>query len=307
MAGMIEPGGQRHDCVIVGAGPAGLTAAVYLGRFLRRVLVLHDGTSRAALIPTSHNFPGYSDGISGIELLAELERQALAYGAAIDQAEVTEIEKRADTFIVRTSTDAIAADRVILATGAIDVSPDIPGLRGSIFDGQVRYCPICDGYEAMDKRIAVLGPLVQAMRKAEFLRTYTGALTIVSSQKPSPEDIKRLHEAGIGIEAGQIREIERAQDLTILLGNGKRLTFDIIYPAMGCSVRSELGTALGAETDEAKALKVDPHQQTTVKGLYAIGDVVSCLDQIAVGTGHAAIAATAIHNSLRSNRRGYAS
>jgi thioredoxin reductase (NADPH) len=294
---------SRWDCVIIGAGPAGLTAAVYVARYLRRVLVLHDNQSRAALIPTSHNVPGYSGGISGVELLSDLRRQAEIYGATIERSAVARLGKTSDNFTLETSLRVISADRVILATGVQDINPDIPELRGLIFDGQVRYCPVCDGYEAADKRIAVIGPLAQAIKKADFLRTYSASVTIISPQQPSPEEVEILREASITIVVDRPAAIERGNDLIIVLSDGQSLSFDVLYPAMGCFIRSELGTALGAEVDDTGAYKVDAQQQTSVEGLYAIGDVVSCLDQIAVGTGHAAIAATAMHNSLRRNRR----
>jgi len=291
------------DCVVVGAGPAGLTAAVYLARYLRLVLVLHDGESRAALIPTSHNIPGYSGGISGQQLLSDLSRQASRYGAAIERANVSQIDKDGDAFILRTASGALRASRVILATGVVDISPDIPGLHGSIFDGQIRYCPICDGYEAADKRIAVLGPLPHAIRKAEFLRTYSRLLTVITSQEPSREEIERVDDPSIHVECSGVRDIQGGKEMKVTFMSGKIQAFDIIYIAMGCSVRSDLGVALGASVDQAGALKVDAQQETSVKGLYAVGDVVSCLDQISVGTGHAAIAATAVHNSLPRNWR----
>jgi thioredoxin reductase (NADPH) len=294
---------SRWDCVIVGAGPAGLTAAVYVARYLRRGLVLHDNQSRAALIPTSHNLPGYSGGISGVEFLADLRRQAESFGAIIERSAVTRLERASDGFTLGTSSRLISADRVILATGVQDISPDIPELGGLIFDGQVRYCPVCDGYEAADKRIAVIGPLEQAIKKADFLRTYSASVTVLSPQQPSAEQVNQLEESSVTLVVGRITGIERGGQLLLSLSDGQRLTFDILYPAMGCSVRSDLGRAVGAEVDHAGAYKVDAQQQTTVVGLYAIGDVVSCLDQIAVGTGHAAIAATALHNSLDRNRR----
>ena len=212
---------DRWDCVVVGAGPAGLTAAVYLARYLRRVLVLHNGTSRAALIPTSHNFPGYSGGITGSKLLSALSRQASLYGATIELAEVNRIDKDTDGFVLQTSSGTIGASRVILATGVVDVTPDIPGLMDSVFDGQIRYCPICDGYEAMDKRIAVLGPFTQALRKVEFLRTYSKSLTVLVAQDPSPEEKARLDDPLIRIECGELIDIQRGETLTVSFKDGK--------------------------------------------------------------------------------------
>lgn len=289
---------EHWDCLIIGAGPAGLTAAIYLGRFLRRVAVLHNGSSRAALIPTSHNFPGFSDGISGLDLLKDLRRQASIYGAVIEEGDVKEIRQQDGAFSAVTSSSVVTARRLILATGILDSNPEIAGLRGSVFDGQVRYCPICDGYEAMDKTIAVLGPIRSAMRKALFLRTYSSHVAVVTPDTPTAEQQTALGDAGIALHCGHVADIHRGKALTITLAGGRPMSFDTLYPAMGCNIRARLATDLGADTDESGALKVDAHQQTSVKGLYAVGDVVSCLDQMSVGIGHAAIAATAVHNEL---------
>jgi thioredoxin reductase (NADPH) len=107
-----------------------------------------------------------------------------------------------------------------------------------------------------------------------------------------------LRDAGIKV-AGPVRAIEHSADgMRAVLRGGKAMLFDVIYPALGCGVRSELASALGAKTNDVGCLEVDSHQRTTVDGIYAAGDVVSDLHQIAVATGHAAIAATHIHKSL---------
>ncbi len=286
------------DCLIIGAGPAGLTAGIYLGRFLRKTLILHDGKSRAALIPNSHNFPGFASGLNGLEFLEILRRQAAAYGARIEVATVTGIVRKQDGFETRTNQGDIFARRVILATGARDHSPEIPGLKDAICDGQLRYCPICDGYEVIDKTLAVIGPYEHARKKALFLRTYTRQVTLISSDAPATP----IHSA-INVETGCVSAIERDTSISVIFADGRRLLFDAIYSALGCSPRSELASSMGSECDQAGALIVDSHQQTRIQGIFAIGDVVSCLDQIAVGIGHAAIAATSVHNSLPDNQR----
>jgi thioredoxin reductase (NADPH) len=106
----------------------------------------------------------------------------------------------------------------------------------------------------------------------------------------------------VGMEVPKAFERQGEQMVTVM-NDGTYETFDVIYPVLGCDVRSELGTKLGASHNHLGCLKVDPHQQTTVGGLYAVGDVVSDLHQIAVGTGRAAVAATHIHNSLPRNFR----
>src|SRR5215218_6250161 len=112
------------DCLIIGGGPAGLITAIYLARYRRDTRVIDAGGSRAALIPTSHNYPGFPDGISGRELLVRLREQARRYGATLTAGSVERVELAADgTFRAFAGTETIAARTVVLATGAMDVEP----------------------------------------------------------------------------------------------------------------------------------------------------------------------------------------
>lgn len=294
------------ECLIIGGGPAGLTAAIYLARYRRRAVVIDSGESRAALIPETHNYPGFPDGIGGPELLQALAEQAQTYGITIVRDRVATLLKQQDGFVATGSGNETRARRVVLATGLVDNSPSLPGLQAAIDDGLVRYCPICDGFEAGDLRICVLGAADDACGKAIFLRTFSKSVTLLTLDgKAGCEATSRnLSGAGVDHPGSPVVAMERQSDgVAATLGDGSRMVFDVIYPVLGCEVRSELGTALGARHNDVGCLEVDAHQQTTVKGLYAIGDVVSDLHQIAVGTGHAAIAATHMHNSLPHNFR----
>jgi thioredoxin reductase (NADPH) len=307
---MPEPsraGDERLDCLIIGGGPAGLTAAIYLARFRRRVLVVDDGNSRAALIPLSHNYPGYS-GISGTDLLALLRRQSETYGAQHMRGRIAGLDADNEHgFIARGAGEPIHAKTVLLATGILDVNPDLPGWRAAVDEGALRYCPICDGYEARDKRIGVLGPLASAAKKALFMRTYSADVVLLPTEPAAGGDegaLAALREGGIEIAPAMVSDIETQPDgIGVLLGNGHRSEVDVLYPALGCEVRSDLAVKLGARTDETGCLVVDQKQKTGIPGLLAAGDVVSDLHQISVALGHAAVAATAIHNGLPYNFR----
>jgi thioredoxin reductase (NADPH) len=292
------------DCLIIGGGPAGLTAATYLARFRRHVLVVDHGLSRARLIPESHNYPGFA-GISGTELLTRLREQAEHYGVAFRAGNVDELNRNDDgVFSARIEGTPLRARRVLLATGIVDESPDIPGLKDAIYSGALRFCPICDGYEAIGKRIGILGRVQAAMKKAQFLRTYSRKVTLLPTDDPKAldaKDVEELRQAGI-VLAAKVVDVERTQKtMTAILSGGERIEVDVLYPALGCEARSQLAIALGARCNETGNLHVDDKQQTSVEGLYAAGDVVTDLHQISVATGHAAIAATAIHNSLPRN------
>jgi len=287
------------DCLIIGGGPAGLTAATYLARYRRNARVIDSGESRAIQIPLSHNYPGFK-GIGGADLLARLRDQATTFGADIRTGKATSLVERNGGFIARIGEERIEARSVLMATGLIDKSPT--GREAS--QDSIRYCPVCDGYEAMDRRIGVLGSLEDAGKKATFLRSYSRDVSIFATDDDWPESLtKSLLATGIKIFASDGRVSPRKNTVHVSASGGRCLEVDVLYPALGCTVRSQMALKLGARGDDVGCLKVDEHQQTSVNGLYAAGDVVTDLHQLSVAIGHAAVAATAIHNRLPSNPR----
>jgi thioredoxin reductase (NADPH) len=289
------------DCLIVGGGPAGLTAAVYLARYHRSVAVYTEGKSRAALIPKSHNYPGFPGGISGTELLKLLVRQAKFYGLPVVQARITGLQRKGDVFQASYQGGTVKARTVLLATGLVDVAPKINDLQNAVENGLIRYCPVCDAFEATDRRIAVVGAEA-AISKAQFLRDYSKDVTLLWSGDGEPRTTKDLDKSGIKL-VPRLASLEICEQRVCAVTANNRENFDILYPALGCKVESDLGASVGAAITDVGCLKVDEHQCTTVYGLYAAGDVVSDLHQIAVATGHAAIAATHIHKVLAPNPR----
>jgi thioredoxin reductase (NADPH) len=286
---------QRWDCLVVGGGPAGLTAALYLARFRRSVLVIDSGRSRAAGIPRSHNHPGFIDGISGEALLTTLRAQASQYGAEIKAGNVKCLDRTGGGFSAYTDEKKFSAATVILAAGVTDECPTNMNRLSTAEEGNVRYCPVCDGFEATDKRIAVYGNPEDAAGKARFLRVYSPEVSLIPVQ---PADLSASAEEFELLTSPAKTFTLQPDGVSIALENGQLRVFDVLYPVLGCQVHSDLATALGAKSNSVGCLVVDDKQQTTVKGLYAAGDVVSDLHQIVVAEGHAAIAATAIHNRL---------
>lgn len=304
---MPQNGEDRLDCLVVGGGPAGLTAALYLARFNRRFLVVDGGSSRASWIPTSHNIPVFADGISGGDILSRQREHAERYGARILAGTVCGLQKMPDHFVAMIDerdggTRQVRARRVLLATGAIDIEPDLPDLPNAVQRGLVRYCPICDGYEAANKRIAVIGYGDRGLGEAVFVaRTYSKDVTLLTlgqGMDLDAEQQRRVEEHGIKVvhEPIAVLDMEGDRIAAMRTGTGQEHRFDVLYSALGLKLRSDLGIALGAEHDETGALVVDDHNRTTVKGLYAAGGVVRGLDQIVVAMGHAAVAAVDVHN-----------
>jgi thioredoxin reductase (NADPH) len=293
------------DCLIIGGGAAGLTSAVYMGRYKRRALVLDDGGSRLNWIPRTRNVPGFPDGIEGPELLARMRAHATKYGMRTEHTRVQRLLRLDDgSFRAESEQGAWQARFVILATGARDVEPEIEGIAAAIKAGQVRYCPICDGYETQGQRVAVLGRGRHGLRESLFIATWAQELTwlaMATQEEVDPSELAALRDAGVRIATSPPHRIDcgvEGAGARVELQDGQVLEFDTLYPALGLHHACELATALGATARDNGQLEVDAHMQTTVPGLYVAGDAAVDLNQIAVAAGHAAIAATAIHNRL---------
>ena len=299
---------ERWDCLVVGGGPAGLTAALYLARFRRHVLVIDADRGRAATIPLTHNFPGFPDGISGQNLLARMREQVRRYGAVLQEGSVDSLGTDEDGFTATAGGEPIHASSVILTTGVQDRDSGIPDVRAATLNGSVRWCPVCDGYEVIDQNVALLASTTTGLSHALFLRTYTRDLTLFFSPDDPPfstADRQELTQAGIRLVSDPIEALRPTLDgrVEILLATGRKFEFDTLYPMMGHETQSALATTLGAQCDEDGELVVDGQQETSVPGLYAAGDVVNALNQMTVGMAHAATAATAVHNRLGRNLR----
>jgi thioredoxin reductase (NADPH) len=287
------------DVLIIGGGPAGLMAATYLARFKRSCIIVDAGESRASLIPTSHNFPAFANGIGGCEMLTLMQKQLNDHATSVTKGTISALKKLDGMFYgVFAGGEVIMAPKVVLATGMIDTHPPMEGWEEAVLQGLLRYCPVCDAYEAQDKRIAIVGDGEHASAKALFLRSYSADVTVVPLSETPEQAGRELSEAGIIVAAPFVKMDRVGNRLRIAGTGGRNKAFDAVYPSMGAAVRSELAVGLGAAHTEAGFLKVDEKQQTSVDGLYGIGDIVSDLHQVSVAVGHAAIAACHIHNAL---------
>jgi len=293
-----------HEVIVIGAGPAGLTSALYLARYCRDVLVLHDNKSRALRIPTTHNAPGFPDGIDGPDLIQRMTDHAETYGARLEEALVTRLSRFEGGYQVFSQGRDWKARAVILATGIGLNEIDLPREthEQAIKDAVLRYCPICDAYEHRDQNIAILGHDTDGAAEALFMRQYSDQITLLPLHHPELlEDQKaELKRAGIALEQGGLKTIEPTQDsICVTLDNGKRLSFDVIYPALGCRPHTELAAGLGLRHTASGCLPYAHVSGEALEGFFAAGDVIEGLDQISVAIGHGALAATRCHNWLR--------
>jgi len=296
------------DCLIIGGGPAGLTAAIYLARFHLDILVVDGGKSRAASIPCTRNHAGYPDGIAGKELVSRMREQACKYGAKIETELVTRLERDAATglFTATWGSGEAGARNVLIATG---ISNRRPPMDEDLHDdalarGLVRYCPICDGYEVTDKKVGVVGSGTHGVAEALFIRSYTADVTLIAPDKAlqlKPDDHNKLEAAGIECVDGPAQAVAIARDcITVDTAEG-HYTFDTIYPALGSDTHTQLAEMVGAKLASDGCILCDDHQRSSVPGLYAAGDVVHGLDQISHAMGEGGVAATTIRNDLCMN------
>ena len=297
------------DCLVVGGGPAGLTAAIYLARFRRRFIVVDNGASRADWIPISHNHPGFPQGIEGPVLLERLRAQARRFNAElVSDHEVERLERCPEGgFLGVYGGRVLRARTVLLATGVEDREPELPNLKETVRNGLIRHCPICDAYEATDQRVAIIGYGACSIHETLLLRGYTDDLTLLTLGRDlelTADEKAALRSAGVRVVDEPVTHLTVTDNRieALCMASGDMLSFDTIYSALGRRVRSSLALDLGAEHDEDGALITDALQRTSIPDLFAAGDVVKGLAQISVAMGQAAIAATEINNSLQDER-----
>jgi thioredoxin reductase len=297
-----------NDCIVVGAGPAGLSASLFLARYLRRTLTFHHNSPRNEYAHGVHGFLGHH-GIRPLELLARGRDEVTNHGGLIVEACVNAVEKvSAECFRVfagAEGTDAkvFKARRLLLATGLRDLTPDCPGFR-EFYGSSVFHCPDCDGYEVKDKRVAVLVNGDNAAGFTTNLLTWTRDITLLTDQNEiSDSDRETLAtlnvpirtEAVAGLEGDQsTRQLER-----VLFSEGEPLECDALFFNLGTKLATNFHETLGCKLDVDSGLVwVDETRQTSVEGVYAAGDMTPFSQLAVVAAAEGAMAAIHIHRSL---------
>lgn len=298
---------QLFDIAIIGAGPAGLSAALYAARFCRSTLVLHDGQTRAQRIPKTYNAPGFDAGVAGPDLLERMTRHAESFGAMFVETNVIDARLAADGFqITGAEGSAWSARALVLATGLkLNQIPIDHALHeAAIVAGVLRYCPVCDGYEHRGQRIGVVGCDISGAGEALFLRQFSDDITLLPKREAdlTGEERAELAKCGVRTIAQPIVEYRPGSNIFEIFveGQAEPFVFDVVYPALGVRPRNNLAVALGLDLMNSGKVSADAIFETKLNGLYCAGDIVEGLDQISVAMGHGAIAATKAHNWLRS-------
>jgi thioredoxin reductase (NADPH) len=301
------PADDWLDCIVIGGGPAGCTATLHLLRSARRVLMIDAGRSRTRYIASTHNCPGFPSGISGPGLVDRLRSQLRSHAAPVSTASVARVESIEGGYAVHCPPVVHRSRCVIVATGVVDRLPAWPGVDAAIQSGVIRLCPICDAYEQRGKRIAVYGEARDCVSHACFLRTFSLEVTALHRRGDacSTEDLALARSLGIVVAEADEGDCRVDGDgFHAALGMSGDHRFDTVYVALGADAQSSLLAGLEVRRAEQGDIVVDAHCETSCPGLFAIGDVVSALNQIAVAFGHAAIAASAVHRRLPRNPMG---
>lgn len=305
---------QLYDCIIVGAGPAGLSAALFLARYRRRVLVFHHNSPRNLYSHGVHGFLGHH-GIRPAELLARGRDEVRQHGGVISEGCVTAVERVTDDcFRVTVSEEkngasagsqSFAARRLLLATGLRDVTPDCPGFA-ECYGRSVFHCPDCDGYEVSDKRVAVLGTGAATVGFTLNLLAWTNHLTLITSDDGeglTAAQRTQLASLNVATRAEQVVALEgrlaAGRLERVRFASGAALECDALFFNLGTFPASQLPTLLGCRLDpECGLVWVDDEQQTSVPGVYAAGDLTPRSQLAVVAAAEGAIAAIHIHKSL---------
>ena len=306
-----------YDSIIVGGGIAGLQAAIQLGRYRRKVLLIDKGDGRSALCRSYHNALGYPDGVSGKWLREVGRRQAEGYGIELLQGDVTEASKTDDGFRVRCENDhSLPADyearTLLLATGVKDRLPDIPGLRPTL--GLTVYiCPDCDGFEIQGKHTLIMGSGNVGARMALTLTYFSSDLLYINHErKPIDDELQqKLREAGIDVINEPIARVllegdeEEGRMAGASLANGQTVRAERGFVAFGGNeVRSDLAKQLHVERMENRHIITDPRSKmTSVPGVWAAGDVAVHSEQMTIAMGEGLQAAIWMHKWLLARER----
>lgn len=294
---------DTYDVAIVGGGPAGLSAAIWLGRYLHRVVVIDSGDPRNWETRGIHGYLGLEPITPG-ELRGRGREECRRYGVVLLDATVASVD-RVDDDLFRATLESgatVTAARILLAIGVRDVWPDIPGLERCYGD-TAHVCPDCDGYEARGKKTVVIASGRKAAGLALALTTWTREILICTNGEPAAMNatmLSRLDALNIPIIEAPIARVTATggEARSLQLSGGMTLDCDQIFFAIGQEPSDDLGAQLGCRRDDIGRIETDIHFHTSVRNVYAAGDIIHGPQMAIAAAGIGAVAAVAIHHSL---------
>lgn len=299
---------RTYDCVILGAGPAGLTAAVYLGRYNRQVLVFDMGYGRSTWFQTYSNYLGFPEGVTALQFRELGRKQAERFGVKFKAEELVEsITPSGDVFVVKSKKTTVQAKTAILATGLEDTFPDFPDWE--VYAGRSLYwCILCDGHYVNGQRVLCVAKDDTGVEMTMRLRQFTTKLMFLAEDlsKISKRGLAKVEQASFPIYEGTIKEAESKKKgyvsaVTLALSNGstKRLATDAIFSRLGFIAYNDVAKRLGLKLDERGLVVVDENQETSLPGVFAAGDgATGHLHQVHAATYEGSLAAVNAYRRL---------
>jgi len=295
-----------YDVIVVGGGPAGLSAALMLGRCRRKVLVCDSGRYRNAASAGVHGFLS-RDGMKPLDLIRVAREQLRPYKVEICRAVVKGVAPRGGGFrITLESGQKIECRRVLLATGVVDQVPAIDGIE-PLYGKSVHHCPYCDAWEHRDQPIAAYGKGRPGMGLAMSLKTWSRDVVLLTNgpMRLSPDERRELDDLEIPVRAGRIARLEgKGGDLRrIVFKNGDILARSAIFFNTGQHQRCNLASELGCTFTNRGAIRTNKLERTCIPGVFAAGDCSRNVQFVAVAAAEGAVAAEAINIELQEEDR----
>lgn len=302
---------KKYQVVMIGAGPSALAAAIYTTRENIETVLLEKAVigGLAAITDKIDNYPGFANGIGGMELAQELQKQAERFGAKIELAEVTSIEDQGETKLIKTTDGDYVADAVLIATGTDYRKIGVPG-EEKYYGRGVHYCATCDGAFYKDKRLVIVGGGNSAAQEALFLTRFASHIDMLIRSQWRASDVLveevaanekiSVHEGVTTDEiVGDDTKVEKVVGTNKATGKKVEFPTDGVFVFVGLDPNTKFLENTPIELDERKFIKTDSNLMTNMKGVFASGDVRSgATMQIATATGEGATAALKIREFL---------
>ena len=293
---------EIFDSIIIGGGPAGLSTAIYLGRFMRSVLVIDKDDGRSSYAQINDNYLGFPEGIHATKLKELGKKQAARFGTVFVEDEVDDIFKEKELFVVKSLEHSYKSRTIVFATGVTDNFPPIKGIHEYI-GKSVFWCITCDGYRALNKNVVVIGKDDDAASTCLQFLNYTKSLTFVTNcdedqVEVSEEFRKRFERNQIKWICGRVVELKGRGGLVkrVVLEDDTEIDADMIFSMQGAVPNSYLAQKVGVALDKHQYIKTDLEQRTNIPFVYAAGDVTRNFSHQVITAAHEGSAAAQTAN-----------
>lgn len=282
-----------YDALILGGGPAGLSAAIYLGRFTRRTLVLDAGHGRSSFAQVNENYLGFPEGITTRELRELGKKQAERFGVKFKNCHVERVERVGPHFRAVTTEGDFEGRTLLFATGVKDIWPETPGILDWI-GRQVFWCITCDGHRALGKTLLCIGNTDEAAVTTLQLKLFTHCITLavdLEKARISEEKLADLAGQNIPVVYARLERLELSSDgesiAAVCLSDGSRVACDMVFSLLGVHPNTQLAHEMGVVLDADGYIVMDEEGYTSIPGVFAAGDLTRMYTQQVASAVHA--------------------